>query len=56
VQILSKETNTDTPALDSDFTDFLKPNEQEIKVFQLMRNLEYGEIRIVIKNSAVVQI
>ncbi|MCL2226817.1 MAG: YezD family protein [Oscillospiraceae bacterium] len=34
----------------------VSPNEHELKVFELMRNLDYGEIRIVMKNSAVVQI
>ena len=42
--------------IDMDILDLCRPSEHELTVFKLMRNMEYGEIRIVIRNSHVVQI
>ena len=53
---MNKDTSVNKSNADPNCIDVFKPSEQELKVFQLMRKLEYGEIRVVIKNSNVVQI
>jgi len=56
VTTLIEDANKNKPIVKSADVDIIKPNEQEIAVFRLMRNMEYGEIRIVMKDSKVVQI
>jgi hypothetical protein len=52
---LNKDANYNNPNKYPICIDVFKPTEHELTVFRLMRKLEYGEIRIVIKNSHVVQ-
>ncbi|MCL2367333.1 MAG: YezD family protein [Oscillospiraceae bacterium] len=53
---MNDDANNKRTTANLNHNDTVKPSEAEIKVFQLIRTLEYGEIRIVMKNSMVVQI
>ena len=51
-----KDANANKLGTNSNCINTFTPTEHELTVFRLMRKMEYGEIRIVIKNSHVVQI